>query len=138
MEKSLPPLPSTARTRKPPPLRLPPRAHVPTQEDQKSGELERLRRKTTRLEEEQDKMARLIAELTLQNEQYRAQSKSHRQLVVRIANTISDAFNEYRDSLQSPPPSNRPCRESAATSNKRGNFEYEDALTAWSHSESSS
>ncbi|KAI1325793.1 hypothetical protein F5Y16DRAFT_400976 [Xylariaceae sp. FL0255] len=129
------------RTRKPPPLRLPQRAGD-LEPDEQSQRLRRendhLRRSLARLREEQDKTARVIAELTLQNDQYRAQSDSQKQLIVRIANTIGDAFHHYQDSLHPPPPSSATRRRSAATSIGRGNFEYEDALTTWSHSESSS
>ncbi|KAI1159431.1 hypothetical protein F5B18DRAFT_677253 [Nemania serpens] len=144
MEKSLPPLPAMARARKPPPLRLPQRALLPARDEpgeqlkRLRGENKHLRRALAELQEEQDKRARIIAELTLQNDQYRAQAESQKQLVVRIAHTISEAFREYQGSLQSPPLSSVAYRGSAATSMGRGNFGYEDALTAWSHSESSS
>ncbi|KAI1119350.1 hypothetical protein F5Y14DRAFT_445883 [Nemania sp. NC0429] len=132
-----------ARTRKPPPLRLPQRALLPARDEpgeqlkRLRGENEHLRRSLAKLQEEQDKTAQVIAKLILQNDQYRAQSESQKQLVVRIAHAISEAFHEYQGLLQSPP-SGVACRRSAAASIGGGNFEYEDDINAWSHSESSS
>ncbi|KAI1181592.1 hypothetical protein F5B17DRAFT_436605 [Nemania serpens] len=102
MEKSLPPPPGMKRSRKPPPLLpLPGRAPITTSRIQFSSEQlrrenERLQRLLARMESEQEESIRRIAELQAQNDQCSEKSENQEQLVVRIANSITDAFREIR------------------------------------------
>ncbi|KAI3322911.1 hypothetical protein HD806DRAFT_536090 [Xylariaceae sp. AK1471] len=144
MEKSLPPLPEMTRSKKPPPLPLSERPLITTNRIQDPNEQvqrlhkenERLRRLLARLQSEQDSSIRRIAELEAQNHQYYEQSESQRQLVVRIANTISDAFHDYGESLQ-PPPSRGSSYPPQSTRTEEAGIGYEDVLSAWSDSASS-
>ncbi|KAJ3578090.1 hypothetical protein NPX13_g2472 [Xylaria arbuscula] len=99
--------------------------------EQLSKENEHLRRLLARMENEREENTRRIAELQAQNHRYREQSESQKQLVVQIANSISAAFREYSESLQSPPPP-------PSTRARAGSSEYEDVISAWSDSVSSS
>lgn len=133
MEKSLPPLPGLTRTKKPPPLLLErpliPTSRIRNADEQLIKENEHLCRLLAKMQVEQEESTRYIAELQAQNHRYREQSKSQKQLVVQIANSISNAFREYGESLQSPTPPSTKTRE--------GSSEYEDVISAWSDSTSS-
>ncbi|KAI0163877.1 hypothetical protein GGR57DRAFT_268663 [Xylariaceae sp. FL1272] len=139
MEKALPPLPGMAGNRKPrPPLPLSQRAPVATGQrhiHDRDEQLQRLRRENEHLrrlliglEGERGDSSRRIAELEAENHQYRAQAASQKQLVVRIANTISDAFHEYGEEAQRPLVSDLSSHRSPSRMVKEVDIGYEDVL----------
>lgn len=142
-EKSLPPLPNSkkrVKTRKAPPPPLSQRCLVTnlrtTEVSGQSQQVQHLRKENKRLhrllaelQSGQDKNARHIADLEELNRQYHQEAQHQKWLVARIANTISNAFLNYKKSSQLQL-NKKVTYNQPITNTKEKRVGYEDVISA--------